>query len=62
MPLITIEGPQLSKEQKRQLVETFTKVASDVTKIPEQGFVVLIKENNQDNVGVGGTLLSDREK
>ncbi len=62
MPVITIEGPQLSKEQKRQLVDSFTKAASNVTKIPEQAFVVLIKENNQDNVGVGGTLLSDSEK
>lgn len=35
MPVITIEGPKISKDQKRQLVESFTKAASTVTKIPE---------------------------
>ncbi len=61
MPIITLDGPQLNKEQKRQLVENFTKLASDITKIPEQAFVVLIRENDHDNVGTGGVLLSDRK-
>ncbi|WP_222427846.1 tautomerase family protein [Sporomusa sp. KB1] len=30
MPVITIEGPQMSKEKKRQLVRELTKTASDV--------------------------------
>lgn len=61
MPVITMEGPQMSQEQKRQLVEQFTRTASEVTKIPEGAFVVLIKENPDDNVGVGGKLLTDRK-
>lgn len=61
MPVITIEGPQMSQDQKRQLVEQFTRTASEVTKIPEGAFVVLIKENSSDNVGVGGKLLTDRK-
>jgi len=60
MPIITIDGPKLSKEQKKDLVESFTREAVRVTKIPIQGFVVLIKENDPDNVGVSGELLSDR--
>lgn len=60
MPIITIDGPKLSKEQKKDLVESFTREAVRVTKIPIQGFVVLIKENDLDNWGVGGELLSDR--
>lgn len=61
MPVITMEGPQMSQEQKRQLVEQFTRTASEVTKIPAGAFVVLIKENPSDNVGVGGILLTDRK-
>ncbi len=60
MPIITIDGPKLSKEQKKDLVESFTREAVRVTKIPIQGFVVLINENDPDNVGVAGELLSDK--
>jgi 4-oxalocrotonate tautomerase len=60
MPIITIDGPKLSKAQKKDLVESFTREAVRVTKIPIQGFVVLINENDPDNVGVAGELLSDR--
>lgn len=60
MPIITMEGPELSKEQKKDLVESFTREAVRVTGIPIQAFVVLIYENDPDNVGVGGELLSDR--
>lgn len=61
MPVITIEGPQMSKDKKRQLVRELTKTASDVIQLPVEIFTVLIKENDCDNVGVGGMLLSDRE-
>lgn len=62
VPIIVLEGPKLSKEQKRMLVKEFTKIASEITRIPEQAFIVSIKENDQDNVGVGGVLLSERIK
>ena len=60
MPVITIEGASLSVEQKRELVAVLTKSAAGIMKAPEQAFIVLIKENSKDNIGVGGTLLSDR--
>lgn len=60
MPIITIDGPKLSREQKKDIVESFTREAARVTKIPLQAFVVLINENDPDNVGVAGELLSDR--
>ena len=31
-------------------------------KIPRQAYVVVIKENLPENVGVGGELIIDREK
>jgi len=61
MPIITFDGPKLSKEQKAEMAKGFTKVASDVTKIPEKAFIVMLKEIESENVSVGGTLLSDRK-
>ena len=60
MPVITFETSPLAKEQKSKVVEGFTKVASEATGIPEGAFYVFIKENESDNVGVGGKLLSDK--
>lgn len=60
MPVITFEAAQLNKQQKAQLVKEFTESASRITGIPEAGFYVFIKENEGDNVGVGGRLLSER--
>lgn len=62
MPVITLDGPKLSREQKSALVKEFTKAASRVTNIPEAAFVVILRETDPDNVGVGGQLLSDKTK
>ncbi len=61
MPVIHMDGPKLTKEQKTELVKGFTRVASEVYKIPEKSFIVLIEERDRDNVGVGGVLLSDKQ-
>jgi 4-oxalocrotonate tautomerase len=62
MPVITIEGSKLSKEQKAALVKELVTKASEIMKIPEQAFVTLIRENDFDNIGNGTVLLSDRNK
>ncbi len=62
MPVIIFEGPGLSGEQKGELVREFTEIASRITGIGREAFVVLIKENEPDNVGVGGKLLSEFNK
>jgi Uncharacterized protein, 4-oxalocrotonate tautomerase homolog len=59
MPVITLEAGKLNKEQKSRLVKEFTKVASKIMNVPEQAFIVLLKENEMDNVGVGGQLLAE---
>jgi 4-oxalocrotonate tautomerase len=61
MPVITLEAGKLNKEQKSQLVKEFTSTASKVMNVPEQAFIVLLKENEQDNIGFGGQLLSERK-
>jgi len=43
------------------LTEKLTKAASSIIQLPEQDFIVVIREVDNDNVGVGGILLSDRE-
>ena len=61
MPVITLEAGKLNKEQKSQLVKEFTSTASKVMNVPEQAFIVLLKENELDNIGFGGQLVSERK-
>ncbi|WKV08471.1 4-oxalocrotonate tautomerase DmpI [Thermoanaerobacterium sp. CMT5567-10] len=61
MPVITLEAGKLNKEQKSQMVKEFTATASKIMNVPEQAFIVLIKENQQENIGVGGQLLSEKK-
>lgn len=60
MPVITLEAGKLTKEQKQTLAKEFTEITYKVTKVPKEAITVLLKENEADNVGVAGTLLSDR--
>ncbi len=58
MPVITIEAGKMDKSKKETLIEKFTKTASDTLGIPKEAFVVIIKENDPDNIGTGGKMLS----
>ncbi|MGD0622908.1 MAG: 4-oxalocrotonate tautomerase DmpI [Thermacetogeniaceae bacterium] len=59
MPFIKIEAGKVNKDQKEKLISGFTKLASETLGIAESAFTVLIKENEVDNWGVGGKMLSD---
>ena len=61
MPVITVEAGKLNKEQKSQLAKDLTSKAAQIMKVPEQAIIVLMKENEIDNIGFGGKLLSERE-
>ncbi|WP_303871053.1 4-oxalocrotonate tautomerase DmpI [Acetobacterium wieringae] len=61
MPVITLEAGKLNTDQKRQLVKELTDTAAKVMQVPEQAFIVLLKENEMDNIGFGGELLSERK-
>ena len=54
MPLITIESGCLTKQQKAELIEKMTGIASDITHIPKEFFFVSIKELPDENIGIGG--------
>lgn len=60
MPVIIVEGGPRTLDQKRELVAVLTKSASAIMNVPEQAFQVYIKENSQDNIGVGGILVSEK--
>ncbi|MCE5234857.1 MAG: 4-oxalocrotonate tautomerase DmpI [Clostridiaceae bacterium] len=62
MPVITLDSSRLTKAQKAQLAKEFTESAARIMELPKEVFTVLLRENDADNIGVGGTLLSDRQK
>lgn len=57
MPYITIEGGQMTAEQKQQLIERITNAASEIMKVPSEFFITTIKELSDDNIGIGGKTL-----
>jgi 4-oxalocrotonate tautomerase len=61
VPVITIDAPPLSREQKAQLVKSFAETASEVMDLPVSAMVFIINEVEPENVGVGDILLCDRE-
>jgi 4-oxalocrotonate tautomerase len=58
MPLITIESGPLKAEQKRELIEKMTKLASEIIHAPQEFFFVSIKELPNENIGIGGKNVS----
>ena len=63
MPSVIIEGPNIDDiEVKRVLVKEVTDALEKAYKLPREVYVVLIKENPPENVGVGGKLILDRKK
>lgn len=61
MPVITLESSGLTKEQKAKLIEELTATAASIMDRPQSAFTVYLKENNPDNIGVGGVMLSERK-
>lgn len=60
MPVVKIEGPKVSKEQKTRIVKEIIPKLSEIYNIPEQSFITYIKENDLENIGIGDELLSER--
>ncbi len=59
MPVITLEISQLNREQKKLLVHELTKVTARVSGLPLETITMFIKENDLDNIGFAGRLLSE---
>jgi 4-oxalocrotonate tautomerase len=63
MPHITISGPKIiDLGIKRVLVKEITDALEKAYKLPPDAYVIVIEENPQENVAVGGQLLIDKIK
>ncbi|HDZ17449.1 MAG TPA: 4-oxalocrotonate tautomerase [archaeon] len=63
MPVATLNGPTIENlDVKRVLVKEITDALEKAYKLPRHTYIVLIKEDSPNNVGVGGELVIDREK
>jgi len=63
MPVILVnvlKQPDVNK--KRKLVERLTDAMAEVYGVPREAVVVTIKEDEPENVGIGGVLAMDRVK
>lgn len=57
MPYITIESGALSDNQKEELIKRLTEVSSEIMKVPQEFFVITIKEVSDKNFGIGGKTI-----
>lgn len=63
MPTIVIDGPTVKDlDRKRTLVRALSEAAAQAYSLPTEIMTVIIRENQPENVGVGGMLLLDRQK
>ena len=62
MPYITVEGGKLTKEQKEELIERMTAVASEVMHIPSEFFCMTVKELSDENIGIGGKTIDKTKR
>jgi len=61
MPVVTVSGPPLDVERKRRLARGLTDVMCEVYERPAGQIIVEIRENQPENVAVGGKLIADRQ-
>lgn len=57
MPYITVEGGNLSDEQKEMLIKRLTEVSSEIMNVPPEFFITTIKELPDKNIGIGGKTI-----
>ncbi len=62
MPIVTIYGNDgISVDDKRKMVEEVTDSVSKAYGLPKEAITILVEALPKDSIGVGGTLLSDKE-
>ena len=59
MPIITVKGPQMSKEKKAEMIRKLTKAAAKVHGLSEQEYIVLLEGIKHEDIGFGGNQLPD---
>jgi 4-oxalocrotonate tautomerase len=59
MPIISWEGGKLTKEQKKDLIQRLTEVSVEVTKVPAKFYSVVIREQQDENLGFAGETVEE---
>lgn len=59
MPVIIVESNKISTDKKRKLVKSMTKIVAEAYELPEDTITILIRELEEEDIGVGGKLLSE---
>lgn len=57
MPVVTFVGSEMDDEAKADLINELTQAVCKVTKAPSQFVTVIINENKDTNIGLGGETL-----
>lgn len=60
MPVLSYEGPKMTKEQKEKLIKELTEAAARVIPdIPCDAYYVFIREHDAECIGIGTKPLLD---
>ena len=59
MPVVTFVGSEMDNEAKADLINELTQAVCKITKTPSQFVTVIIDENKDTNIGLGGETLSE---
>lgn len=62
MPVVIVESNKLDVDKKREYVKNLTKLTAETYGLPENTVTIIIKENEPENIGVAGSLLSELEE
>ncbi len=59
MPVITLSTLELLDEQKMEIAQKFTKILSDLTKVPQEKIYVMFQDFPINSIAAGGHLVSE---
>lgn len=62
MPIINMTVGHLTKEQKKDLIQSFTEVSMRVTGAPEAAHTIVIQEFDDDAMGLGKESVEEFKK
>jgi 4-oxalocrotonate tautomerase len=62
MPVISIDIGEVSVEQKQALIQEMTVKAAEITNIPKEAFVVVVREVPDNAIGVGGKTVEQTKR
>jgi len=60
--VIRVDGSKISVDKKRELVKRLTEAVAEIYGMDKEHIIVMIRENEPENVSVGGELFADRQK